>query len=87
MELMKLDNLSLVEAMDEEMAEKIIGGEDIPTQTVSVTFPTQTVSAPGPFLGGLTFCFGADEFGRCQLFLGTEEQCESVNPCTFSVSL
>ncbi len=35
---------------------------------------------------GLHFCYGADDLGRCHLYLGTEASCHDLDPCRSSSS-
>jgi len=53
---------------------------------VATTLMLGAVSAYGapPFplpQGPPVWCYGQDEFGRCMLFLGTEESCMDIEPC------
>ena len=42
---------------------------------------TASIASSAPLSQKPVFCYGADEFDRCQLYFGTEQACKSLNPC------
>lgn len=61
-------------------SENIIRHASVSLMMQPSIYPAQFLQVIQPF-GGLRFCYGSDSLGRCRLYLGTRETCESLNPC------
>lgn len=52
-----------------------LGGGNVHAQSANVGLSGLKFQEP-------VFCYGANEFGECQLLAGTAESCQNVEPCT-----